>query len=223
MRGLLLFWISATAWQLAPAAAGLPKRTPEPGYECKIDRRGDFGLIKTEFQIPDSGEKRAGYIRWDAGDGQFQNPWITAAFFRQKEGGYSLGHGYVSIMRHIWARGPGKKPGTLKLRLELTTNPIMGFPSSRMTGDIERSGGPFHIQLDWSDTSSLASGSSRLYLIARNSHREVVDQVNIDRTIFSRAEPHILAAFSEADRMMNNPRAFCEHKDDLGTDDIVLT
>lgn len=92
-----------------------------------------------------------------------------------------------------------------------------------MAGALERYGGPFHIKLDWSDTTSLANGSSRLYLVARNPRRDIVDQVDIDPTIFSRAEPHILATFSETEKMIANQREFCSHADDLGTDEIVVT
>lgn len=223
MRGFLVFCISATAWSSAVDAGKPPKRTSQPGYQCKIEDRGDFGLIQADFQILDSGEPHTGYIKWDAGDGQFRNPWITAAFFRQKDGSYSLGNGYISIMRYIWDRRPGKRPGTLKLRLELTTNPTMAFQSSRMAGDIERSGGPFHIQLDWSDAAALAAGASQLYLVARDSHHDTVDQVALDRLMFSRAEPHIRSAFSKAEKMTTDPRSLCVHSDDLGTDDIVVT
>lgn len=104
MRFLILFCLGVAAWDFPNAMATQPKRKPEPGYVCKVEKRGDFGLVQSEFQVLDSGETHFGYIKWDAGDGQFKNPWITAAFFRQKDGHYSLGHGYISIMRHIWGK-----------------------------------------------------------------------------------------------------------------------
>ena len=99
----------------------------------------------------------------------------------------------------------------------------MTFGSSRMAGKIERSGGPFHIQLDWSDAAALAAGASNLYLVARDPHNKPVDEASLDRLMFSRAEPHILSAFTEVGRMTTDPRSLCTHSDDLGTDDIVVT
>ena len=223
MRRRSTFLLCVATIGFVTVAAAPAKRTPEPGFACKIEHRGDFGLITADFQIMDSGETRPGYVKWDAGDGNFRNPWITAAFFRQKDGGYSLGYGYVSIMRHIREQRPGKPPRPLKLALELTTNPVVAFGGSRMAGKLERSGGPFHLELDWTDAAALAKGSARLYLVARNARHEVVDRIDIDRTIFGRAEPHIVAAFAEIDRMTRRPSEFCTHADDLGTDDIVIT
>lgn len=208
---------------LALTAAAPTKRKPEPGYSCKVEHRGDFGIIRADFVIKDSGEGPPAYLQWDAGDGTFRNPWITAAFFRQADGRYSLSHGYISIMRHIWEQRPGKRRRPMKLRLELTTDPAYTFASSRMASEVQLSGGPFHLQLSWLDAAALAEGSTVLYLVARNARHDVVDKSEIDRTIFARAEPHIRSAFAEIERMTARPAEFCTHADDLGTDDIVVT
>jgi hypothetical protein len=220
-RSIVCLYVAAAGFVLVAAAPS--KRKPEPGFACKIEHRGDFGVITTDFQIFDSGVASASYIKWDAGRGTFANPWITAAFFHRKDGSYALGYGYVSIMRHIWEHRPGRQPRPLKLSLELTTHPILAFGAVRMAGPLERSGGPFHLELDWGDAAALAKGSTHLYLVARNARRDVMDQVEIDRTIFARAEPHIVAAFAEAEAMARRPAEFCTHSDDLGTDDIVIT
>lgn len=221
MRGRSILCLGAAGLILTAAAPA--KRKPEPGYACKIEHRGDFGLIQADFQIMDTNEVRSSYLKWDAGDGQFKNPWITAAFFRQSDGRYSLSHGYVSIMRHIWEGRPGKRPRPLRLSLELTTDPTFAFATSRMAGRIERSGGPFYLQLNWLDAAALSKGSAQLYLVARNARREVVDKADVDRTIFARAEPHIVTAFAEIERMTLRPAEFCTHADDLSDDDIVIT
>ncbi|MBS0478509.1 MAG: hypothetical protein JSR79_04335 [Proteobacteria bacterium] len=217
---LCLAGVAAASILIAAAPA---KRKPQPGYACTIEHRGDFGVIKADFQIMDSGEPPSAYLQWDAGDGTFKNPWITGAFFRKADGRYALDYGYVSIMWHIWERRPGKRPRPLKLSLELTTDPTYGFASSHMVGAVERSGGPFHIQLGWLDTAALAKGSTKLYLVARNAKHNLVDKVDVDRTIFARAEPHIVDALVEIERMTRRPAEFCAHADDLGTDDIVVT
>lgn len=217
------FRIALAIATFALTAAVPPKHEPQPDFACKIEHRGDFGLIQADFQIMDSGESIAPYLKWEADDGQAKNLWISAAFYRRPDGSYSLDHGYISIMRHIRDRRPGKRPKPLTLSLELTTNPAFVFGSVRMASKPERSGGPFHLALDWLDAAALARGSTGLYLVARNSRREAVDKVTIDRTVFDRAEPHIVTAFTELGRMTARPAASCTHADDLGTDDIVIT
>jgi hypothetical protein len=219
MRSFLLVCITVAAWSSLIDAGKPAKRTPEPGYECKIEDRGDFGLIQSDFQILDSGKPHTGYIKWDAGNGQFQNPWTTAAFFRKTDGSYSLDQGYVLIQRGIIT----KRSGSQKLRLEVTTTPATESGTSRMAGNIERSGGTFHLQLNWPDVSALAIGSHHLYLVARDSHRKLVDKISLDRMMFSRAEPHILSAFVKIGIMTADPHSFCIRSDDLGSDDIVVT
>jgi hypothetical protein len=69
----------------------------------------------------------------------------------------------------------------------------------------------------------MARGSSSLYLIARNPRFEVVDQVEVDRTLFERAEPHIKSAFEIVQRIIANPVDHCMQVDDLRDDDIIVT
>lgn len=197
-------------------------RQLQPGYQCKIERRGTFGLVQSHFEIADTGKVDAGYVSWDAGNGEYQNPWFTAAFYRQRGGGYSLSNGYVSVMWHIWDEHAGKRPKPLDLSLELTAN-LNPIVSTRLIGKIERSGGPFHLQLDWLDAAAIGRGSTKLFLIARNKHRAPVRQVEIDRAMFARAEPVLLAVFVDVERMIADPRRMCTHTDDLSADDIVVT
>lgn len=200
-----------------------PGNAPQPGYRCHFEQRGSFGVISSDFDVRSTGERDGAYIRWDAGNGDFANPWVTGAWFRQPDGHFSLDYGYISIMRHIWERRLGKPPRPMTLSLELspTIAPIM--KTSRLASDLQRSGGPFHLQLNWSDVAAMARGSSNLYLIARNSRLEVVDQVGLDRTTFARAEPHITSAFETVNRMLADPSGHCSKVEDLRDDDIIVT
>ncbi len=200
-----------------------PRSSPQPGYRCNFELRGSFGVISSDFEIPVTGEGYGAYIRWDAGDGSFANPWITGAWFKQSSGHFSLDYGYVSIMRHIWEQRPGRRPRPLTLSLELspTIAPIMR--ASRLSSDFQQSGGPFHIQLNWSVVAALARGSPNLYLIARNRRFEMIDQVEVNRDVFVRAEPHLIAAFDSVERMITNPADHCLRVEDLRDDDIVVT
>lgn len=215
--------LGASAALLIGAAPAKKQRAPQPGYQCDMERRGDFGLVKSHVEIFDTGKVEPGHIGWDAGDGTYRDQWFTAAFFRQPDGGYSLGSGYGAVMWHIWNERPGKRVSPLALSLELTANPNPMPVASRIAGKIERSGGPFHLQFDWLDDAALGRGSSKLYLIARNKRREAVRQVAVDGAMFARAEPVLLAVFAEVQHMIADPGRWCTHVDDLGADDIVVT
>lgn len=199
------------------------KRIPQPGYQCQIEKRGTFGVIKSDFQIFDSGQINGAYIRWDAGNGQFANPWITGAWFKNKNGHFSIENGYISIMRHIWDIKPSRRPRPMRLSLELTSNLQTAYGTARIASKIERSGGPFHLQVNWNDASALARGPDALYVAARNSRKELVDYIEIDRAAFSRAEPEIKATFGEVEKMLASPAEKCARSEDLGTDDIIVT
>ena len=196
---------------------------PQPGYQCAYDARGAFGVVSSDFKVRSSGRIDGAYVRWDAGDGNFANPWITGAWFWRPDDRFSLDYGYVSIMRHIWENQPGKQPRPLKLTLELSATNAPAMRASRLSGDLESSGGPFHLQLNWSDAAAMGRGSAHLYLIARNSSLEIVDQVEIDRAMFERAEPHIRTAFEAVERMLADPAKTCSYVEDLREDDIIVT
>ena len=207
---------------LAPACTTtiVEKRKAEPGYSCSLEKRGDFGLISANFELSLSAGWRNHFLNWDAGDGEFANPWITAAWFRTADGRFEMDNGYVSIMRHITV----PKARALDLKLHLRT--IAGAPrfkGSVISSDYQRSAGPYHLNADWSEVAALARGAPRLHLVAMDRKHKVVDDTVIDSAIFAKATPSIQAAMRDLEAMMNNPSGTCTFVDDLGTDDIVLT
>ena len=224
MRSFLLTALSLTlaGCAVTPHPAIQP---PMPGYRCAINDRGDFGVIKADIEVDITGKFRSGYIGWDAGNGEFANPWITAAFFRGADGHFRLDRGSIDIMRHIWRNRPGKPPSVLELSLELSTAPDAAemYSTAHLASPYERSGGPFHITARWNDIAALASGGQHLYLIARDRKRKAVDQIELDRTSFGRATPHLEAAFIRAETMMADPATHCTHVDDLIERDIIVT
>lgn len=207
---------------LVPACTTNPvaHRAPDPGYSCSLEKRGDFGLITASFELSLRAGWRSDFLTWDAGDGEFANPWITAAWYRTAERRFEMENGYVSITRHISLA----KRQTLDLKLYLRT--IAGaprYPGSIMASEYERSGGPYHFRAEWSEVAALARGSPRLHLVAVDRKHKVVDDTVIDGAIFARATPHVEAAMRDLEAMIDNPSRACTFVEDLGTDDIVVT
>jgi hypothetical protein len=196
---------------------------PQSGYQCAYEERGAFGVVSSNFEIRSPGETGGGYVQWDAGTTS-TNPMISGAWFRHAVPGFSLDYGYVSIMRHIWEkRAAGKRPRPLELSLALSATNAPGMNTSRLATEFQRSGGPFHIQINWRDAAAMAQGAARLYLVARNRRADVVDEVELDRTMFERAEPHIAAAFDAVERMIADPARHCTYVEALRQDGIIAT
>ncbi|HEY0622014.1 hypothetical protein [Sphingomonas sp.] len=217
--------VLATALLLiAGEAHAAEKRKPEPGWKCALENRGPFGVISSAFEISKRPQALPAHLSWRDGDGTFRNPWLSAAWFRKPDGSYSLDHGYVNITRHIWKGRVGKGPRAQKLRLEIrTTLDQPRFRAAALASAVQRSGGPFHMQLYWHDLAAFARGAPRLYLVARNTKSEMVDHVEIDREIFDRAAPHVEAAMRKIEEIYAAPAKHCTHFDDLRETDIVVT
>ena len=69
----------------------------------------------------------------------------------------------------------------------------------------------------------MARGASSLYLVGRNSRRDIVDQVAINAEAFARAEPQITASFETVNRMIADPAGQCTKVDNLRDNDIIVT
>jgi len=68
----------------------------EPGYACEIEDKGTFGVISSNFGIADSGPRReVVLLKWDAGDGNFANPWITAFWLKLPGKEFAIGAGHL--------------------------------------------------------------------------------------------------------------------------------
>lgn len=223
MRSRLLLCLSSVVTCASAFAQSAIKPPPQPGYYCKAESRGNFGLIETDLAIYDAGHRQRSSIHWDAGDGFFQNPWITASFFRRSNERFSLANGYISIMRHIWDGQRGDLSRPMKLKLELTIPPRARSQAPQLVGSLQESGGPFHMDLAWLAATEFVHGSSHLSLVARNKQGGIVDKAELDPAIFDRAQPHILAAFEQAERMISAPQKLCIRSDDLDASDIVVT
>jgi hypothetical protein len=190
-------------------------QSPEPGYHCEITDDGAFGLISSQFDIPDSGGLRGGIgLLWFAArDCIHWNTNISADWFKPTKEKFSIDHGYVAITRsHV----------NEKLTLALTTylHPESSWPL--FEGNFPNYIGPLLFEGSWADVSAFARGASHLYAVTLNIKHQIVDQIEIDRTIFDRAAPRILAAFEKADKLLADPAHGCEHTDDLHALDVVV-
>jgi hypothetical protein len=211
--------IQAVALTLCPLFASPP--AAQPGYHCQYERHGDYGRLSADFEIPREGRAEPpAYLRWEAATAPFPAPYVSAAFYRMADGHYRIENGYASISWHVW--DPRRRPLTLSLQLRSRPE-APRFGRAALAGDFDRSGGPFSMDVDWSDVASFARGARELHLVAINRERQVVATTMIDRTIFERAEPHIIAALGEIEAIVSNPAATCEFLDDLRSNDIIVT
>ena len=216
--------ILTAALLLTSGEAHAAGKQPEPGWKCTLEERGPFGVISSAFEISKRPEVLPAYLSWRDGNGTFMNPRISAAWLRKPGGSYSLDYGYVYITRDIRKPGAGTRPRTQKLRLEVrTTLNEPRFGAAVIAGTVQRSAGPFSIQVDWQDLASLARGAPHLYLVARNTKGKMVDHVEIEREIFDRAAPYVEAAMRKIEAIYAAPASHCTHFDDLRETDIVLT
>ena len=208
---------------LALAGAQAPARppAPQPGYHCSYDRQGDYGSLSADFEVPRDGHAPVpAYLSWAAGGATYRDPHISAAFYRRADGHYRVDNGFAAIS--WWVAIPRGR--TLNLSLQLRTRPEPQLYSrALLASEFERTGGPLHVSVDWSDIAAFARGARALYLVAVDRHRRVVATAQIDQSVFARAEPHIVAALSELEAIIANPAATCEFLDDLRSNDVIVT
>ncbi|MEO1221494.1 MAG: hypothetical protein AAFY42_09110 [Pseudomonadota bacterium] len=171
-----------------------PDRNLEPifGYRCEAQRSGSFGIVEVDINMRD-GQKPHGYVKWDAGDGAFKNPWITAAWYMDSSGEFEPDNGYVNVMWHIWQIDgvPRDTDEKLSLQYRVSTNE-RSYGNANLSSPYQRSGGPFHISVDWSLLYSIAAGTDELYLIAVDEDRAEQLRIEIDHSIFAAALPHVI-------------------------------
>ena len=205
----------------AGAAFARPPAKPQPGYQCRYERQGDFGEISADFEIPREGTATIPpFLRWETVGAPLLAPQISAAFYRSEDGRFRIENGYATISWHVW--DPKRRPLTLSLQLRSRPE-APRFGQAALAGGFEQSGGPFHLNVDWSDVVSFARGARELHLVAIDRKRRVVAATPVDGTIFERAEPHILAALGEVEAIIANPAAACDYLEDLRSNDIILT
>ncbi len=212
----LAFGMSCTHHEEQARIAAPQVRSPRPGYHCEINDDGAFGSILSQFDIPDSGGLRGGIgLLWFAArDSIHWNTNISANWFKPTKEQFSIDHGYVAIERY-----PEQQE---KQTLALTTylHPERSWPL--FEGNFPNYSGPPLFEGSWGDVSAFARGAPHLYAVTLNAEHEIVDQIEIDRTIFDRAAPRIVAAFDKAEKLLADPARGCKHMDDHNALSIVV-
>lgn len=208
----------ATALPIAPAPAA--PVAAQPGYHCDYQQQGDYGRLSADFEVPQNGQPSPpAYLRWEAVGQAYPGPQVSAAFYRMPDGHYRIENGYAAIS---WSpTGLGRNPRTLSLQLRSRPE-APRYTRGAIASAFER-GGPLHLEVDWSDMAAFARGARELHVVAVDRHYRLVGTTPIDRSVFERAEPHIVTALGELERLIAHPAGTCEFLEDLRSNDVVLT
>ena len=222
MRIVFASLLGLLASSCAHSAAQPQAPRASMGYLCEISRAGDFGLVSTDIRIRD-GERPEGYLRWDAGDDTFRNPWVTAAWFMTPERTFDIRNGYSNVMWHIWDFAGERRNTRKKLHLEFRVdgNP-QRYGDARLASPHQRSGGPFHISVHWPTIAALAAGAQELYLVALDEKGVEKTRVAIDPKIYAAAEEAVVPVMREIEAMLADPAARCKRHDFTEEDSIIL-
>lgn len=192
-----------------------------PDYDCSVEMQTPVGKISATRTLSSKGHQLVINAKWDAGDGTFANPWITAFWVAGGTSEIDFDQGTVDIMWHLW-KSKGGRPASQRLRLELQARDAqsndLGAPLRG--GASETSGGPFHFDGRWSDVSMLAASSPQLELVARNDRGEFMYQTSVAPKIFSGVLSKVQEALRETSTMSRDVVHRCEIH---GNDDIVVT
>jgi hypothetical protein len=193
----------------------------QAGYECRYEKEGAYGKLSAEFELPIDGQAALPpYLRWEGPVGSIGSPRLSAAFYRMTDGRYGLENGFASFQWDVRDR----HRRTLKLSVQLRTRPEPPrYGRTALASPLQRSGGPFLLNVEWSDAAALARGARELHLVAVDRKFRLVATVPIDPTIVTGAEPHIIDGFRELEAIIADPARTCTFRDDLQGDDIVLT
>ena len=220
-NGIALRPLAAALAVGAAACVSTAHAAVQPGYECSLERKGAFGTLSANFELPLKGQASiAPYLRWEAEFGSVTIPRLSAAFYRLPDGRYHTDNGYATIGWHVW--DPRRRPLTLSLQLRTRPEPAK-YARAVLASEFERSGGPFHLDVEWSEVSALARGARELHLLAVDRKGKLVATAPIDPAIFTRAEAPIVEAMRELERIIANPAPACRFLDDLESNDITVT
>jgi hypothetical protein len=215
-RSLAAALLAATA-----SCATVSPSVAQPGYECSFKRQGVFGTLSADFELPLKGQASIPpFLRWETDYGPGLAPRISAAFYRMEDGRYRTDNGYASIGWHVW--DPGRRPLTLSLQLR-TRPEVPKYARAVLASEFEQSGGPFHLNVEWSEVAAFARGARELHLLALDRTGKLVASAPIDPAIFTRAEAPIVEAMRELEGIVANPAPTCRYLDDLESNDIVVT
>ncbi|QFT78291.1 hypothetical protein FIU90_12140 [Erythrobacter sp. THAF29] len=169
------------------------------------------------------GEQPNGFVKWDAGDGNYQNPWITAAWYLNPDQRFELKNGYANVMWHIWQIDGKARDVDDKLALEFRVDGNEHrFGNARLSSPYQRSGGPFHISVDWLLLSSLAKGADELFLVARDEENAELLSVAVDPQIFARARPKVIEVMRDIEGKIADPESHCDRHDFSEEDNIIV-
>lgn len=192
------------------------------GFVCSSQKAGSFGLVEVTMRIRD-GDGPEGYVKWDAGDGSYQNPWITAAWYMDSSQQFDINNGYANVMWHIWQIDGRNRDVDDELSLEFRVDANeRRYGNADLSSPYQRSGGPFHISVDWPLLASLAAGTDELFLVARDEQRAERLRIAIDPEIFARAEPHVIEVMREIENKVASPQSHCERHDFTEEDSIIV-
>ena len=193
----------------------------QPGYHCVYRKDGAFGRLSADFEIPRDGQASIpAYLRWEAPRGDYRAPWVSAAFYRMADGHYRIDNGYASIAWQLPI--PLRRTLTLSVQLRSRPEPPI-YTRTALAGDYERTGGPIHLSVDWSDFAAFARGATELHLVAVDRHRRLVATAPVDRALVALAEPQIRASLAELEDLVADPAPRCEFLEDLRSNDVVVT
>lgn len=193
----------------------------QAGYACSFEKEGDNGTFSANFEIPRQGPpSERVVVQWEAPVGGLGTPRISAAFYSDSAGRFSMENGYVRIGWHV--HDPRRRPLTLSLQLRSRPG-LPPYGRGAFASEFTRSSGPYSLAGDWSDIAAFARGARALHLIAVDRKHRLVATAPIDATVFARAEPAIAAALAEVGQIINNPGQSCAFLENLKSNDIILT
>ena len=222
MRIVIVSLLGLAASSCVHGAAEPPAARASMGYICALSKAGDFGTVSTDIRIRD-GEQPIGYIQWDAGNDTYRNPWVTAAWYMSPERTFDISNGYSNVMWHIWDFAGERRNTRKKLQLEFRVdgNPRR-YGNARIATEPQRSGGPFHISVEWTTISTLAKGTDELFLVALDEKGAEKTRVAIDPKIYSAAEQEVQPFMREIEVMLADPASRCQRHDFTEEDSIIL-
>ena len=192
----------------------------KPNYDCVEEAQTPIGKVSVTRTLNSEGRQLVTTAKWDAGDGNFANPWITAFWVAPGTSEIDFNRGTIDIMWHLHRVEKGR-PFSQRLRLELQSEDAGSndFGPTLKGGQLETSGGPFHFDSHWADVTTLARSAPRLVLVARDGNDDVKYKVSIDPAIFN----GVLERVRESLRVSFATSKDFSHQCKAERDDIIVT
>ena len=208
------------------------------GYKCTFSKTLSAGELSSSFRFYENGEALdRPSLQWDYNpggvssepsipNGQYTSaaPIYLGAWYPDEAGEFALARGALYITRHLWATGVDDRDSaqTLKLGLRLALEPQY-HGRAKLDAEFEKSGGPFHLSVNWTELTAFVLGGEQLFLVAINQDRRMVDQYELDRELLLEVGREVDLAFGQIAEMRVKYHEMCEYTEDVVGPTIYVT